>query len=187
MKAHVSDARIHCPSQPPGPTTDSAPTLADGNICTGQPRRTSPGPASAATPTQTRHVFRVRASSPTLPSPPQTRSQYFHGGTTQIHASDTARIPQLPRAIQLLEWQHIVRENFGSASGRLAKACTFFCVAEQHDTTSEDLQDSSDFESINCKLAAGRSTVLNVELRHIMKNHKAQEHEASFMLTCRKI
>eukprot|EP00959_Pyramimonas_sp_CCMP1952_P319996 6696160-Pyramimonas_sp.AAC.1 len=62
-------------------------------------------------------------------------SLYFLGGTTPIKESDSARIPQLPRAIQSQERQHMARENFGCASGRPAKACALLCVAEHSDTT----------------------------------------------------
>eukprot|EP00959_Pyramimonas_sp_CCMP1952_P150404 3147705-Pyramimonas_sp.AAC.1 len=164
MKARVSDAKIRCPSQPPDPATDGAPALADGNIRAGQPRRTSPGGASAAASKQTRHVSPVRAPLPMSVIPPQNLLRHSLGGTTQIKEPDTARIPQLPGIIQLQERQQMVRDNLASASGRSAKACAVLCVAEQPGTTLEDLQDSSDFESIDCTLAAGQSAVLNTEL-----------------------
>eukprot|EP00959_Pyramimonas_sp_CCMP1952_P346499 7257441-Pyramimonas_sp.AAC.1 len=136
---------------------------------------------------QTRRASPVRAPSPTPPIPLHMRSQHSHGGTTQIQESDTARGPQVPRATQVQEWQQMVRDNIGSASGRLAKARAFLCVAVQPGTTSEDLQDSGGFESIDCELAAELSTVFNPELRYVMQNVKAQEHKAGRMSKGRQI
>eukprot|EP00959_Pyramimonas_sp_CCMP1952_P142584 2985114-Pyramimonas_sp.AAC.1 len=63
-----------------------------------------------------------------------------------MEESDTVRIPQLSRITQVQEWHNTVRNNFGSASGRPAKAYASLRVAEQPTTTYEDLQDSGDFE-----------------------------------------
>eukprot|EP00959_Pyramimonas_sp_CCMP1952_P081384 1700477-Pyramimonas_sp.AAC.1 len=104
-----------------------APMRADGVIRTGHVRRTSPGAASAAASAQTRHVSPVRPPSPTQPVPSQTWSCVFATATNPLKESDTARAPQLPRTAQLQEWQHMLRSNSGSASGRPAKAHAFLC------------------------------------------------------------
>eukprot|EP00959_Pyramimonas_sp_CCMP1952_P092704 1939999-Pyramimonas_sp.AAC.1 len=67
----------------------------------------------------------------------------------------------MPCITQSQEWQHVVRNNCGSASGHPAKAFAFLCIAEQPTTSYDDLQDSGDFESIDCKLAAGLTAVFN--------------------------
>eukprot|EP00959_Pyramimonas_sp_CCMP1952_P147549 3087653-Pyramimonas_sp.AAC.1 len=75
----------------------------------------------------------------------------------------------------------MARENFGSATGRPAKACagiSLFCFAEHPDTTFEDLQDSGECENTDCKLAAGLPPVLSTGFRHRMKNLRALEHKA---------
>eukprot|EP00959_Pyramimonas_sp_CCMP1952_P117409 2454317-Pyramimonas_sp.AAC.1 len=81
----------------------------------------------------------------------------------------------------------MVRDNVGSASGRPAKACAFFCMAEQPGTTFEDLQNSGAFEGIDCEPAAGLSTVLDAEFRCIVKNLTVREHRAGRVLKGRQI
>eukprot|EP00959_Pyramimonas_sp_CCMP1952_P028858 605468-Pyramimonas_sp.AAC.1 len=81
----------------------------------------------------------------------------------------------------------MVANNFCSTSGCPAKAYTFLCVTEQSAATYEDLQDSGDSESIDCKLAAGLTAGLTSELRYRIKNLTAQEHKAGRMLKGREI
>eukprot|EP00959_Pyramimonas_sp_CCMP1952_P041809 874307-Pyramimonas_sp.AAC.1 len=73
----------------------------------------------------------------------------------------------------------MARWSFCSASGRRANACTLFCVAENLDATFEGLLDSGDFESVDCRFAAGLSIGPTTGLRHRMGNLKAQEHRTS--------
>ena len=111
----------------------------------------------------------------------QTLSQVSTGGTT-IKEAETVRVPNLPKIQQLEEWQFAVREAFGNASGRPAKANAFLCVAEQPGITLEDLQDSGDFESIDCKLATALQQILTSELRYEVKLLRKTEHAAGRML-----
>ena len=97
------------------------------------------------------------------------------------------RVPILPRINQVLEWQQHVRKAFGSASGRPSQAYKFICVAEKPGITMEDLQDSGDFESIDCKLAAALTEILNSELRQDIKLLENQEHKHGRMLKGRQI
>ena len=81
----------------------------------------------------------------------------------------------------------MVRDNFGSASGRPVKAYVFIGIAEQPAITYDELHDSGDFESIDCKLAAALKGVLNHDLRYQIKNLTAKEHAAGRMLKGRQI
>ena len=83
------------------------------------------------------------------------------GTSTPIKESETVWVPNLPKITQLLEWQFAVRENFGNASGRPAKANAFLCAAEEPGVAMEDLQDCGDFESIDCKLGTALSKILS--------------------------
>eukprot|EP00959_Pyramimonas_sp_CCMP1952_P067361 1405875-Pyramimonas_sp.AAC.1 len=76
----------------------------------------------------------------------------------------------------------MVRNNFAGASGRPAAAYAFPRIAEPPTTTFEDLQDSGHFESIDCKLSAGLTAVLNAELQCRSKKLTAQERNAGRML-----
>eukprot|EP00959_Pyramimonas_sp_CCMP1952_P120426 2518205-Pyramimonas_sp.AAC.1 len=68
--------------------------------------------------------------------------------------------------------------NFGAASGRPSKSYAFLCVAEQPECTFEDLQDSRDFESIECKLATALSDILSSDLRYQVRLIETREHKA---------
>eukprot|EP00959_Pyramimonas_sp_CCMP1952_P258648 5406748-Pyramimonas_sp.AAC.1 len=101
LTAHAANAQIHHRAPPPDYRKDRVSTCAHGDIRTGPTRRASPGAASAAAATQTRHVSPARPPSPTLPVPTQTLSHLSLPSATPIEDSDTARMPQLPRITQI--------------------------------------------------------------------------------------
>ena len=108
-----------------------------------------------------------------MPLPTQTFAQYSDT-STPVKEAETVRFLPLPRITGLDEWCQTLRENFGTASGRPAQACKYLCIAEDPTMTYDDLSDSGDFESIDCKLAAALKNILTNDLRQIIKNFSSR-------------
>ena len=122
-----------------------------------------------------------------MPTQPLSTTHLSALSALPVKEAEYIQLPPLPRITGLAEWQQIVRDNFGAASGRPIKAYEFLCAAEQPDATYEALADSGGSESMDCQLAAALKQILNHDLRLQIKTLTQQEHVAKRILKGRQI